>query len=58
VDRIFHPFLTTKEEGTGLGLAISRSIVQAHDGALGYRPNTPVGACFYLTLPGGRGNQE
>jgi len=50
-DRIFHPFLTTKKEGTGLGLAISRSIVEAHDGTLGYRPHLPVGACFFMNLP-------
>jgi two-component system, LuxR family, sensor kinase FixL len=50
-DRIFDPFYTTKRSGTGLGLAISRSIVQAHGGSVGYRPNHPTGACFYVQLP-------
>jgi two-component system sensor kinase FixL len=50
-DLIFDPFLTTKHAGTGLGLTISRSIVQAHGGSIGYRPNHPTGACFFVHLP-------
>jgi two-component system sensor kinase FixL len=51
VQRIFDPFCTTKEQGTGLGLAISKSIVEAHQGRLEYRPNAPRGASFIVTLP-------
>ena len=51
VDRLFIPFTTTKASGTGLGLAISQTIAQAHGGSMGYRPNSPAGACFYLRLP-------
>jgi PAS domain S-box-containing protein len=51
VPRIFDPFVTTKSTGTGLGLAISRSIIQAHQGRIGYRANQPGGACFQITLP-------
>jgi two-component system sensor kinase FixL len=50
-DHIFEPFYTTKRSGTGLGLAISRSIVEAHGGSVGYRPNHPTGACFFVQLP-------
>jgi two-component system sensor kinase FixL len=50
-DHIFDPFYTTKHAGTGLGLAISRTIVQAHGGSIGYRPNRPSGACFFVHLP-------
>jgi two-component system sensor kinase FixL len=49
--RLFDPFCTSKPAGTGLGLAISRTIIAAHGGTLGYRPNVPVGACFTLRLP-------
>ncbi|HVN46849.1 MAG TPA: ATP-binding protein [Steroidobacteraceae bacterium] len=49
--RIFDPFFSTKENGTGLGLAITHSIVRAHGGSMGYRPNVPNGACFYMLLP-------
>lgn len=49
--RVFDPFFSTKEHGTGLGLAISNTIARAHGGSVGYRPNQPAGACFYLLLP-------
>jgi two-component system, LuxR family, sensor kinase FixL len=49
--RLFEPFCTSKPAGTGLGLAISRTIVGQHGGTLGYRANTPRGACFTLRLP-------
>lgn len=49
--RLFDPFFSTKESGTGLGLAISNTIARAHGGSVGYRPNEPTGACFYIVLP-------
>lgn len=49
--RLFDPFFSTKEDGTGLGLAISNTIARAHGGSVGFRPNQPRGACFYLRLP-------
>ncbi|HLJ39577.1 MAG TPA: ATP-binding protein [Steroidobacteraceae bacterium] len=49
--RVFDPFFSTKENGTGLGLAISSTIARAHGGTVGYRPNKPAGACFYIVLP-------
>jgi len=51
VKRVFDPFFSTKENGTGLGLAISSTIARAHGGAVGYRANTPRGACFYIVVP-------
>jgi two-component system sensor histidine kinase FlrB len=48
---MFDPFFSTKENGTGLGLAISSTIARAHGGTVGYRPNRPAGACFYILLP-------
>lgn len=49
--RIFDPFFSTKENGTGLGLAITHTIARAHGGSVGYRPQVPSGACFYILLP-------
>jgi two-component system, LuxR family, sensor kinase FixL len=51
VDRLFIPFTTTKASGTGLGLAISQTIAQAHGGSIGYRQESPSGACFFVRLP-------
>ena len=49
--RLFDPFFSTKENGTGLGLAINNTIARAHGGSVGYRPNQPTGACFYILVP-------
>lgn len=49
--RLFDPFFSTKESGTGMGLAISNTIARTHGGSVGYRPNQPAGACFYILLP-------
>jgi two-component system sensor kinase FixL len=51
VKRVFDPFFSTKENGTGLGLAISSTIARSHGGTVGYRPNSPSGACFYIVVP-------
>lgn len=51
VERLFDPFFSTKESGTGIGLAISNTVARMHGGSVGYRPNLPAGACFYILLP-------
>ncbi|MEL6180750.1 MAG: ATP-binding protein, partial [Myxococcota bacterium] len=52
-DRMFEPFVTTKEvgRGTGLGLAISYWIVQEHEGTLQWYGAEPRGSVFRVTLP-------
>lgn len=52
-NRIFEPFLSTKEGGTGLGLTVSYGIVAAHGGQLELLPSVRRGACFRVTLPSG-----
>jgi signal transduction histidine kinase/ligand-binding sensor domain-containing protein len=51
MDRIFHPFYTSKKEGLGLGLSICQSIIEAHGGRLWASANSPRGAVFQFTLP-------
>ncbi len=51
LERLFDPFFSTKESGTGMGLAMSNTIARLHGGSVGYRPNHPAGACFYILLP-------
>jgi nitrogen fixation/metabolism regulation signal transduction histidine kinase len=52
-ERIFDPYVTTKEHGTGLGLAIVRKIVLDHGGdvRLAEAPAPLGGARFVVTLP-------
>jgi len=51
LQRIFHPFFTTKETGTGLGLAIVHRIVEAHGGRITAGVRNGGGASFVLVLP-------
>jgi two-component system sensor kinase FixL len=51
VGRLFDSFFSTKESGTGMGLAMSNTVARMHGGSVGYRPNLPAGACFYILLP-------
>jgi PAS domain S-box-containing protein len=34
LDKVFHPYFTTKERGRGLGLAIAHAIVEKHNGQI------------------------
>lgn len=51
LERIFEPFVTSKESGTGLGLAISRRILEQHNGRLTAANRKPCGAVFVVELP-------
>ena len=56
-DRIFERFYRTdrsrarSQGGAGLGLAIVRSVVEAHRGAVAYRPRPGGGSVFRVVLP-------
>ncbi|GAA3385339.1 sensor histidine kinase [Cryptosporangium minutisporangium] len=43
--------VATTKRGTGLGLYIVRTLAEAGQIGLAYRPNRPTGACFLLDLP-------
>ena len=51
VERVFHPFFTTKPDGLGMGLSICRSIIEAHGGRLWVSPRRPHGADVRFTVP-------
>jgi nitrogen fixation/metabolism regulation signal transduction histidine kinase len=52
-ERVFDPYMTTKEHGTGLGLAIVRKIVLDHGGDVNVAesPSPLGGARFEVVLP-------
>lgn len=52
LEKIFHPFYTTKDvgHGTGLGLSISQGIMNSHKGNLYYDKSTK-NTCFIVELP-------
>ncbi|HEX7603162.1 MAG TPA: HAMP domain-containing sensor histidine kinase, partial [Polyangiaceae bacterium] len=54
-DRIFEPFVTTKEvgEGTGLGLAVCRGIIEGAGGTIALDATFAGGARFVVELPEG-----
>jgi signal transduction histidine kinase/ketosteroid isomerase-like protein len=53
LDKIFHPFFTTKPagQGTGLGLSLSYDIVKAHGGELKVETKVGEGSEFIVELP-------
>ena len=52
VDRLFHPFVTTKgESGTGLGLWVSRGILDKHHAKIAVRSKRGSGTVFRFFLP-------
>ena len=50
-ERVFDPYVTTKEHGTGLGLAIVRKIVLDHGGDVHASATPDGGARLTVTLP-------
>jgi signal transduction histidine kinase len=50
-NRLFEPFVTTKETGLGLGLSICKRLVEAHNGTIHAANGPEGGAVFTFTLP-------
>jgi signal transduction histidine kinase len=52
-DRLFEPFVTTKEvgKGSGLGLAVCRGLIEASGGTIALDESATRGAKFVIELP-------
>lgn len=51
LDKIFHPFFTSKSSGTGLGLAIVHKIIEDHQGTIRVRSTPGTGTVFTILIP-------
>jgi two-component system sensor histidine kinase HydH len=51
LEKIFHPFYTTKDKGTGLGLAVINKIVSDHHGTITVDSVAGSGSTFTVRLP-------
>jgi two-component system sensor histidine kinase HydH len=51
LEKIFHPFYTTKDKGTGLGLAVINKIVTDHHGTITVDSLAGSGSTFTVRLP-------
>jgi signal transduction histidine kinase len=51
LEKIFHPYFTTKEAGIGLGLAITERIVREHGGTITVTSTVGTGTTFTVALP-------
>jgi signal transduction histidine kinase len=53
LEKIFHPFFTTKPtgQGTGLGLSLAYDIVKAHGGEIKVETKEGEGSQFIIQLP-------
>ncbi len=58
LNRLFQPFVTSKEKGTGLGLAISYRIIHAHGGKIRAANRTDRGAVLVVELPAARASTD
>ena len=50
-ERLFEPFVSSKETGLGLGLSICKRLIEAHSGTIRGENAPEGGALFAFTLP-------
>ncbi len=51
LNKLFHPFFTTKESGSGIGLAMARKIVDSHHGFIDLESQVGQGSTFSISFP-------
>jgi len=50
-EKVFMPFVSTKDSGAGIGLSLCRSVAERHKGHISFRDNPAGGTTFTLLLP-------
>ena len=56
-ERLFQPFLSSKDQGLGVGLSISRTIIEAHGGRIWAESAREGGTTFSFTLRAADGEE-
>lgn len=51
LEKVFHPYFSTKRGGTGLGLAMTRRIINEHNGTIDIHTDPGQGSDFIIMLP-------
>ena len=51
INRIFEPYVTSKDNGTGLGLAIVKKIIEEHNGTIIIKNLVKIGVKITIILP-------
>jgi signal transduction histidine kinase len=51
IEKMFEPFVSTKEDGNGLGLFVSYGIIQSHNGTIEVSSKVNHGTTFTIKLP-------
>lgn len=51
IEKVFHPFYTSKTSSTGLGLAVCNQIIAIHGGHIKLERRLPLGMVFDIFLP-------
>jgi two-component system sensor kinase FixL len=57
-ERLFLPFVTTKESGMGIGLRICQSMIEGHNGSIRALDGDHEGAAFEIRLPLSQGPRD
>jgi two-component system, LuxR family, sensor kinase FixL len=57
-DRLFQPFVSTKEDGMGVGLSICHTLVEGQGGRIWVTANPEGGTTFHFTLPAAEAGAE
>jgi two-component system, LuxR family, sensor kinase FixL len=57
-DRLFQPFVSTKEDGMGVGLSICHTLVEGQGGRIWVTANPEGGTTFHFTLPAAQAGAE
>ena len=51
MERLFDPFISSKDSGIGIGLSVCKSIIESHGARIEASNDAHGGACFQFTLP-------